>query len=107
MNNGRYYWLKLSENFFDEDTIAWLEEQENGKDYVLFYLKLCLKSLNTDGCLIRRVGDMLIPYEVRKLAEMTNTDFDTAEPDAKLGVDWETVRKWETGETRRSWLSNF
>ena len=24
-----------------------------------------------------------------------------AEPDAKLGVDWETVRKWETGETWR------
>ena len=98
MNNGRYYWLKLRENFFDEDTIAWLEEQENGKDYVLFYLKLCLKSLNTDGCLIRRVGDMLIPYEVRKLAEMTNTDFDTAVVALELLKKIGLVEVLESGE---------
>ena len=78
MSSKRYYWLKLKEDFFDEDTIEWLEEQENGRDYVLFYLKLCLKSLKTDGHLIRAVGDMLIPYEVKKLAEATHTDFDTA-----------------------------
>ncbi|MGK0604516.1 phage replisome organizer N-terminal domain-containing protein, partial [Enterococcus gilvus] len=29
----RYYWLKLKENFFEEDTIEWLEEQPNGKEY--------------------------------------------------------------------------
>ena len=78
MANKRYYWLKLKEDFFEEDTIAWLEEQENGKDYALFYLKLCLKSLKTDGLLIRSVGNMLVPYDVKKLAEITKTDFDTA-----------------------------
>ncbi|EHU8854951.1 phage replisome organizer N-terminal domain-containing protein, partial [Enterococcus faecalis] len=35
----RYYWLKLKENFFEEDTIEWLEEQPNGKEYCLIYLK--------------------------------------------------------------------
>ena len=34
----RFHWLKLNENFFDEDAIEWLEEQENGKAYTLFYL---------------------------------------------------------------------
>ena len=34
--NKRYYWLKLQENFFDDDTIDFIESQENGEKYVLF-----------------------------------------------------------------------
>ena len=39
----KYYWLKLKEDFFEDDVINWIEVQPNGKDYCLFYLKLCLK----------------------------------------------------------------
>ncbi len=74
---GRYYWLKLKEDFFEDDAIEWLEEQKNGKEYALFYLKLCLKSLKSNGTLIRRVGTMLVPYDTEKLAEITRSDFDT------------------------------
>ena len=74
----RFYWLKLKEDFFDEDTMGWLEEQDNGKEYCLFYLKLCLKSLKSDGVLVRKVGDMLIPYDVAKRAEITKTQVDIA-----------------------------
>lgn len=74
----RYYWLKLKEDFFDEDTMGWLEEQDNGKEYCLFYLKLCLKSLKSDGVLVRKVGDMLIPYDITKIAEITKTQVDIA-----------------------------
>lgn len=73
----KYYWMKLKEDFFDDDTIEWLEEQPKGKEYALFYLKLCLKSLKTNGLLIRAVGSILVPYDNKKLAEMTKTDFDT------------------------------
>ncbi|CDE12125.1 phage replisome organizer N-terminal domain-containing protein [Ruminococcus sp. CAG:330] len=73
----KYYWLKLKNDFFDDDAISWMEEQEHGAEYVLFYLKLCLKSLKTDGILIRNVGDLLIPYDTKKLAEITRTKFDT------------------------------
>nr|DAK62169.1 MAG TPA: Replication initiation and membrane attachment [Caudoviricetes sp.] len=73
--NKRYYWLKLKEDFFEEDAVEWLEEQ--GKEYCLFYLKLCLKSIRTDGILIRNVGKLLIPYDAKKLAEVTRTDIDT------------------------------
>ena len=34
MEDKRYYWLKLNENFFEEDTIEWIEDQENGERYV-------------------------------------------------------------------------
>lgn len=73
----KFYWLQLKEDFFEEDTLSWLEEQPNGKEYVLFYLKLCLKSLKTNGILIRRVGNMLVPYDHVKLGELTKTSPDT------------------------------
>ena len=76
-NKSVFYWLQLKEDFFEEDAIEWLEEQENGKEYSLFYLKLCLKSLKTNGILIRNVGKMLVPYDAKKLAELTKIDFDT------------------------------
>ena len=62
----KYYWLKLKEDFFEQDAIDWLEEQEKGKEYCLFYLKLCLKSLRTNGILIRTVGQLLVPYDAKK-----------------------------------------
>lgn len=73
----KFYWMKLREDFFDDDAMEWLEEQPKGKEYALFYLKLCLKSLKTNGLLIRTVGTLLVPYDTVKLAEITKTDFDT------------------------------
>ena len=77
MSNKRFFWLKLKEDFFESDTMTWLEEQPNGKDYSLLYLKLCLKSIKTNGILIRKVGSMLLPYDAQTLSKMTNTDHDT------------------------------
>ena len=74
----KFYWLQLKEDFFEDDAIEWLEEQKpNGRDYAYFYLKLCLKSLKSNGILVRNVGNILIPYDNRKLAELTKMDFDT------------------------------
>lgn len=105
MNEKRYYWLKLKENFFEEDTISWLEEQENGKEYCLFYLKLCLKSLKTDGVLIRNVGELLIPYDVKKLGEMTNTDIDTVRIAMELFKQIGLVQILDNGEIYITQLS--
>ncbi|WP_373757847.1 phage replisome organizer N-terminal domain-containing protein [Jeotgalibaca porci] len=97
-DNKRYFWLKLDENFFDDDTIAWIEDQENGKDYVIFYLKLALKSLKDDGYLIRYVGQKLIPYDVRALSKLTNTHVDTVAIAMKLFIDIGLLSQLDTGE---------
>lgn len=74
----KFYWLQLKEDFFEDDAIEWLEEQKpNGRDYAYFYLKLCLKSLKSNGVLVRKVGKILIPYDNQKLAELTKMDYDT------------------------------
>lgn len=94
----RYYWLKLKEDFFEEDTMQWLEEQENGKEYSLIYLKLCLKSLKTDGLLVRNVGEYLIPYDVKGIAKITNSNVDTVVVAMELFKGIGLIEKLESGE---------
>lgn len=94
----RFYWLQLKEDFFDDDAISWVEEQPNGKDYVLFYLKLCLKSLKTNGILIREIGNMLIPYSHEKLAEITHTPLDTVVVATELFVKIGLIEILSDGE---------
>lgn len=97
-DNKKYFWLKLNENFFEDDTIAWIEEQDNGKDYILFYLKLALKSLTNDGYLIRYVGEKLIPYDIRALSKLTNTDTDTVKVAMNLFLEVGIVSQLDSGE---------
>lgn len=94
----RYYWLKLKEDFFDDDTISYIEEQENGVYYVNFYLKLCLKSLKTDGKLIRLVGETIIPYDVNSLSKLTGTPVDTVRVAMALFDKIGIIKILETGE---------
>lgn len=75
--NKRFYWIKLRENFFQQETIDWLMEQENGSAYIVLYLKMCLMTANTAGELIRTIGDMTIPYEPKKISQKTGFDIDT------------------------------
>lgn len=97
-DNKRFYWLKLDEEFFEDDTIQWIEEQENGDKYVLFYLKLCLKSLKNDGILVRYVGDKLMPYDVKALAKLTNTDVDTVRIAINVFKEIGLIEFMDTGE---------
>ncbi len=94
----KYYWMKLREDFFDDDAIEWLEEQPKGKEYALFYLKLCLKSLKTNGLLIRTVGTILVPYDTKKLSDITKTDYDTAIVAMELLKNIGLVEIMESGE---------
>lgn len=95
----KFYWLQLKEDFFEDDAIQWLEDQKpNGRDYAYFYLKLCLKSLKTNGVLIRNVGKILIPYDNEKLAELTRTDFDTVTVAMELLKQIGLIEILENGE---------
>lgn len=104
----KFYWLQLKEDFFENDAIEWLEEQEpNGRDYAYFYLKLCLKSLKSNGILIRNVGNILIPYDNKKLAELTKMDFDTVCVAMKLLQEIGLIKILENGEIYMTQLENL
>lgn len=104
----KFYWLQLKEDFFENDAIEWLEEQKpNGRDYAYFYLKLCLKSLKSNGVLIRKVGNMLIPYDNTKLAELTKIDFDTVIVAMELLKKIGLIKILENGEIYINQLENL
>jgi len=104
----KFYWLQLKEDFFEDDAIEWLEEQKpNGRDYAYFYLKLCLKSLKSNGILIRQVGNILIPYDNKKLAELTRMDFDTVTVAMELLKQIGLIKILENGEIYLTQLENL
>lgn len=105
--NKRYFWLKLEDNFFEDDTITWLEEQPSGKEYIIFYLKLCLSSLKDNGNLIRYVGNTLLPYDVKALARLTNTNEDTVRVAMSLFEKIGLVQIKDTGEIYMSQINEM
>ena len=73
MSDRRYYWLKLKRDFFKRHDIRIIEAMPNGKDYILFYLKLLCESIDHDGSL--RFSEK-IPYSETMLATLTDTNVD-------------------------------
>lgn len=81
MAEKKYYWLKLKRDFFKRHDIRIIEAMPNGKDYILFYLKLLLESVDHEGNL--RFSDT-IPYNEQMLSIITNTNIDIVR--AAMGV---------------------
>ena len=84
MASKKYYWLKLKRDFFKRHDIRIIEEMPNGKDYILFYLKLLLESIDHEGYL--RFSDA-IPYNEQMLSVVTNTNVDIVKAAMKLFLD--------------------
>lgn len=107
-NATKFYWLQLKEEFFEDDAIQWLEDQKpNGREYAYFYLKLCAKALKTNGVLIRKVGDIFIPYDIQKLSELTRTDYDTVAVAIDLLKNIGLISVLENGEIYIKQLENL
>lgn len=73
MSDKKYYWLKLKRDFFKRHDIRIIESMPNGKEYILFYLKLLCESVDHEGKL--RFSEN-IPYNEDMLATITNTNVD-------------------------------
>ena len=70
-NSKVYYWIKLKTDFFESDAIDFLLSQEDGCKYVTLYIKLCTMTSNTNGVLASKIGNILVPYTVDKIARDT------------------------------------
>lgn len=66
-DKGRYYWIKLTDRFLESDTVDFLMSQKDGANYVVLYQMLCLKTVNNNGVLARKLGEILIPYDIDKI----------------------------------------
>jgi predicted phage replisome organizer len=75
-DNRKYYYLKLKENYFDDDSIVLLESMQDGVMYSNILLKLYLKSLKHGG---RLQLDEDIPYTAQMIATITRQQIGTVE----------------------------
>lgn len=82
MNEAKkFFWLKLDKDFFKRHDIRIIEGMDNGKDYVLFYMKLLLESVSHEGTL--RFSNT-VPYNEKMLATITNTNIDVVKQAVKI-----------------------
>lgn len=103
----RYFWLQLKEDFFDDDTMSFIEEQPNGIEYSIIYLKMCLKSLKLDGFLHRVVGNTVIPYDIPTLAKLVHSNVDTVRVAMKMFEEIGLVNVLDGGEIYMSQIEEM
>ena len=94
MEDKKYYWLKLKRDFFKRHDIRIVEEMTNGKDYILFYLKMLVESVDHEGQL--RFSDT-IPYNEQMLATITNTNLDIVRAAIKIFTELQMMEIADDG----------
>ena len=88
MAEGKFYWLKLKRDFFKRHDIRIIEAMPNGKDYILFYLKLLLESIDHEGKL--RFSET-IPYNEQMLSVITNTNVDVVKAAMDIFIELQMI----------------
>lgn len=94
IDNKKYYWLKLDKDFFKRHDIKIVESMKNGKDYILFYLKLLCESTSHEGYL--RFSPT-IPYSEDMLATVTDTNIDVVRSAIKIFITLGMMRVMDDG----------
>lgn len=94
IDNKKYYWLKLDKDFFKRHDIKIVESMKNGKDYILFYLKLLCESTSHEGYL--RFSPT-IPYSEDMLATVTDTNIDVVRSAIKIFTTLGMMRVMDDG----------
>jgi len=90
----KFYWLKLQRDFFKRHDIRIVESMPNGKDYVLFYLKLLCESIDHEGRL--RFSETL-PYNEEMLSTITDTNIDIVRSAVKIFIQLGLMNLMEDG----------
>lgn len=88
----RYYWLKLSEDFFGETYIKALRKLPSGDSLVIVYLKMQLKSLKTEG-MLKYCG--LLPDSVAELALSLDEDENIVRLTIEALLRFRLIGRWE------------
>ena len=63
----KFYWIKLTEDFMMSDAVDFLMGQKDGANYVVLYQMLCLKTMNSNGELQRKLGEFIVPFDEEKI----------------------------------------
>ena len=106
-DNKKYYYIKLKDNYFDQDNIKILEAMDNGYIYSLIILKLYLKSSKHNG---RLMMTATIPYDPKKLSILANVighDVAHIKDALSYAKELDLIAILDTGEIWMTDIQNF
>ena len=92
--NRKYYFLKLKEDFFEQDTIVLLESLKDGVLYSNILMKMYLKSLQFNGFL--KVNEHL-SLTTEMIATLTRHEVGTVERALKIFLELGLAETTDTG----------
>lgn len=103
-DNKKYYYLKLRDNFFDNDDIAILESMPDGILYSNILLKLYLRSLKNNGKLM--FNDR-IPYNAQMLSTITRQPVAVVEKSVEIFKEMGLIEVLDNGAIYMLDIQNF
>lgn len=92
MENKKYYWLKLKEDFFDDKYIKALRKLPDGDALCIIYQKMQLKSLKTEGFI---QYDKILPSAEEELALVLDEDVNKVKLTLQALLNMGLVEQWE------------
>lgn len=104
MDNKKYYYLKLKENFFESDSMVLLENMKDGYLYSNILLKLYLRSLKDGG---RLMLNGAIPYNSQMLASVTRHQVGTLEKALNIFKELGLIEILDSGAIYMMDIQNF
>lgn len=104
-NKSKFFWIKLTDKFLSSDTVDFLMSQKGGANYVVLYQMLCLKTVNNDGILGRKLGEIIVEYDAEKICrDCKYFSIDTVRVALELYKKLGLVYQYEDGLLR---ITNF
>ena len=103
-DDKKYYYLKLKDDFYNDDAIIILEGMPDGYLYSNILMKLYLRSLKSQG---RLMFNDLIPYTPDILAELTRHQVGTVEKALKIFVQLGLVEVLDNGAIYMLNIQNY
>lgn len=90
MNEKRYYWLKLEENYFDLKVQKALRKLPSGADMLICYLKMQLKYLNKGGLIeYQEICDSII----EEIALDIDEEIDIVKMTINILLKWKVIEE--------------
>lgn len=93
-DNKKYYYMRLKDNFFEDETMVILESMQDGYLYSNILLKLYLKSVKSDGKLM---FNDYIPYNPQMIATITRHSVGVVEKALKIFKDMGLIEILDDG----------
>lgn len=106
-DNKKYYYLKLKDNYFEQDNIKIIEAMENGYIYSLIILKLYLKSCKTNGQLMMTERIPYNPEKLEILAKVLNHDISHLRDAIKIGIELDLITILDSSQIWMTDIQNF